>query len=106
MIIKSLIAMLVWAIANIVYLDMKEKGRRGFTRFCAFWAGTPTTWLMLFFVREGQPVQTLPPQDNADALLEEIRRDRALSGGGNRTSQDKESREGGKHPGEGKDSGP
>ena len=93
MILKGLIATLVWAIANIVYLDMKEKGKRGFTRFCAFWAGTPTTWLILFFVKEGQPREMLSPQDDADALLEEIRRDRAITGGGGQTSQDAESRE-------------
>jgi hypothetical protein len=93
MIFKGLLAALIWAIANIVYLDMKEKGKRGFTRFCAFWAGTPTTWLILFFVKEGQPREVLTPQDNADALLEEIRRDRALTEGEGRTSQDLGSRE-------------
>jgi hypothetical protein len=93
MIFKGLLAALVWAIANIVYLDMKEKGKRGFTRFCAFWAGTPTTWLILFFVKEGQPREVLTPPDDADALFEEIRRDRALTDGAGQTSQDPGPRE-------------
>jgi hypothetical protein len=80
MYLKGLIGFLVWAVANSVYLDMKRKGRGGFTRFCAFWAGTPTTWFMLFFVKEGRALESPDPPDDADVLLSEIRRDRALTG--------------------------
>jgi len=76
---QTLIAAVVWIVANVVYLDMKRKGLRGFTRFAAFWAGTPTTWITFFAVREGsQPTFEQPVDD--DELLRAIRRDRALRG--------------------------
>ena len=81
MFFKGLIAAFVWALGNAVYLDMKRKGKRGFTSFCAFWAGTPTTWFMLFFVKEGVYQELPEPPDDPDALLAEIRRDRALTDG-------------------------
>ena len=31
----------VLAVSNLVYLDLKRKGVRGFTRLLAFWMGTP-----------------------------------------------------------------
>lgn len=78
--LQTLITAVVWIVANVVYLDMKRKGLRGFTRFAAFWAGTPTTWITFFAVREG----TQPTFDfgvDYDGLLEQIRRDKALRGG-------------------------
>ncbi|MDX1494923.1 MAG: hypothetical protein R3253_12720 [Longimicrobiales bacterium] len=78
--VKTLIGAVVWIVANVVYLDLKRKGIHGFTRFAAFWAGTPTTWITLFAVREGvQP--TFEPEGDDTELLEEIRRDRALRSG-------------------------
>ena len=69
---------IVWGLANIVYLDMKRKGIHGFTRFAAFWVGTPTTWITLFAVPEAkQPTFLVDPEDDG-MLLAEIRRDRAL----------------------------
>ena len=77
--LQSVITAIVWIVANVVYLDMRRKGIHGFTRFAAFWAGTPTTWITLFAVRERrQP--TFEPQGE-DALLREIRRDRAIRSG-------------------------
>ncbi len=91
MFFEGLIAAFVWALGNAVYLDMKKKGKRGFTRFCAFWAGTPTTWFMLFFVKEGVFQESIEPVDDADSLLAEIRQDRALTGGPTEPSEDEDS---------------
>lgn len=87
--VKLLITAVVWVVANVVYLDLKRKGIRGFTRFAAFWAGTPTTWITLFAVREErQPTFEGGDDDDAELLLE-VRRDRALRGnGGDETSMD------------------
>ena len=80
--LEAVLAAIVWVVANVVYLDLKRKGIHGFTRFAAFWAGTPTTWITLFAVREGkQPTFHAPPDDDAIEILAEIRRDRALRGG-------------------------
>jgi len=77
--LEVIIGAIVWTIANLVYLDLKRKGVHGFTRFAAFWLGTPTTWVTLFAVREGRrPTFENTPDDDGSALLEEIRRDRAL----------------------------
>lgn len=77
---QSVVAAVVWIVANLVYLDMKRKGVRGFTRFAAFWVGTPTTWITFFAAREGtQPA--FETDDDDDDLLREIRRDRALRSG-------------------------
>ena len=81
--LQTLIAAIVWLVANVVYLDMKRKGLRGFSRFAAFWAGTPTTWITLFAVREGtRPAFDAPPDDDDERLLLEVRRDRARRVGG------------------------
>jgi hypothetical protein len=80
-VLQFLITAVVWVVANVVYLDLKRKGVRGFTRFAAFWAGTPTTWITLFAVREGRPPTFAVGDDDSDLLLE-VRRDRALRGDG------------------------
>ncbi len=75
--LETLIAAIVWSVANIVYVDMKRKGVHGFTRFAAFWAGTPTTWIWFFAVDEGSAPRFEPKGDqDEEALLEEVRRDR------------------------------
>lgn len=77
--VQGVIAAIVWIVANVVYVDMKRKGIHGFTRFAAFWAGTPTTWITFFAVREGrQPTFQASPEDDERDLLAEIRRDREL----------------------------
>lgn len=74
---QTLITAVVWIVANVVYLDMKRKGVGGLTRLAAFWAGTPTTWITFFAVRDGvQPTFEEPADD--DALLDAVRRERAL----------------------------
>lgn len=82
---QSIVAALVWIVANVVYLDMKRKGVRGFTRFAAFWAGTPTTWIIFFAVRDGRRPRFETGTED-DQLLREIRRDRALRSGMERES--------------------
>jgi len=85
--LKALFGAILWALANVVYYDLKRKGVRGFGRFAAFWVGNPTTWITFFWVREGQyPTFELPPDDD-EALLAEIRRDRALRAGAEQTGE-------------------
>jgi hypothetical protein len=81
--LKALIGAIVWSVANVVYIDLRRKGVHGFTRFAAFWAGTPTTWISLFAVREGkQPTFHAHDDEDDGGLLAEVRRDRALRDGG------------------------
>jgi len=75
--LQLIIGAIVWAVANVVYVDMRRKGMRGFTRCAAFWAGTPTTWCALFAIPEGKhPKFKASSDDDDEALLLEIRRDR------------------------------
>jgi len=74
------IGAIVWLVANVVYVDKKRKGLRGLTRFAAFWAGTPTTWITLFALKDGQQPSFEHSSDDDDDLLDAIRRDRALRG--------------------------
>lgn len=78
--IQRITGALVWLVANVVYLDKRRRGRRGFARFFAFWLGMPVTVFTLFLVREGDEPLPRPPDDD-DALLREVRRDRALRDG-------------------------
>jgi hypothetical protein len=77
--LQAALGAIVWVVANVVYVDLKRKGLHGFTRFAAFWAGTPTTWITFFAVPEGkQPTFHAPLDDDEAELLAEIRRDRSL----------------------------
>ena len=79
--LEGLIGGLIWALANILYVDLKRKGRSGFSRIILFWMGTPLTWLWLLLIREGSaPVLDEAP-DDADAILADIRRARRLEAG-------------------------
>lgn len=78
--LKALIGAIVWALANVVYVNLKRKGVRNFGRFAAFWVGTPTTWISYFVLPEGRQPKFSPPPDDDAALLAEIKRDRALRG--------------------------
>jgi len=69
---------IVWAIANVVYVDLRRKGERGFGRFASFFAGMPLTWIWLCTIREGRAPRITPPPDDEDRLLREIRVDREL----------------------------
>ena len=78
--LEGIIGGFVWAAANYLYIDMRRKGRRGFARIALFWMGVPWTWLWLFVIPEGTDPELPPPEDDAEGLLEEIRRKRALMG--------------------------
>lgn len=74
--LRQLVGLVVWLVSVAVYLDARRRGRRGFTRFVAFWVGFPATWISWLVVREGTQPDIQPPPDDEMALLEEIRRDR------------------------------
>lgn len=83
--LRSLIGAIVWTLANVIYVDLRRKGIRGFGRAVAFFAGWPGTLISLFAVREGSVPRLDPPPEDEDRLLREIRVDRELrgdSGGG------------------------
>jgi len=75
---RAVIGGIVWGLANVIYIDLKRKGIKSFARFVAFWLGTPTSWLSFFLVSEGRQVRFDAAPDDEQALLTEIRRDRAL----------------------------
>ena len=68
-------------LANVLYIDLKRKGKPGFSRFILFWMGTPLTWLWFFIIKEGSAPALEEAPDDAAALLAEIRRDRRLRPG-------------------------
>ncbi|MEQ8328839.1 MAG: hypothetical protein RH859_00095 [Longimicrobiales bacterium] len=74
--LETVVGFIVWLIANVVYLDMKRTGTRGFRRFLAFWFGAPSTSLTLLLVRPDSHPRLEPPPDDEEALLAAIRRDR------------------------------
>ena len=76
--LEELVGTLVWLAANGLYIDLKRKGRPGIPRLIFFWMGTPATWLWFFLVPEGKKKVKLPQLDDAQAILEEIRKDKAL----------------------------
>lgn len=78
--LEWLIGAIVWTFANVVYVDLRRKGRRR-GRIISFIAGYPGTLISLFVVREGQVPRIEPPDDD-DRLLREIRVDRELRGDG------------------------
>jgi len=94
--LQAVVGAILWALANVVYYDLRRRGVRNFGRFAAFWVGTPTTWLMLFAVREGRR-PSFEPVDDDDTLLAEVRMDRArriaaeVSGRGDARADDEES---------------
>ena len=78
---EGLIGSLIWALANILYVDLKRKGKPGFSRIILFWMGTPLTWLWFFLLSEGSAPALEEAPDDADEILAEIRRDKRLEPG-------------------------
>ena len=76
---EGIIGSIIWVLANALYIDMKRKGRSGWSRIFLFWMGNPLTWLWLFLVKEGSVPEMVEPPDDTEAILAEIRRDRRLS---------------------------
>jgi hypothetical protein len=79
--LEALIGLLVQVVSNGLYIDMRRKGKGGFSRFVLFCLGFPFTLLWLFLIKEGSFEEIEERPDDADALLAEIRRDRVLRGG-------------------------
>lgn len=79
--VRSITGALVWLVANVVYLDKRRRGRRGIARFFAFWLGLPVSFVTLVVLREGEEELVRPPEDDEEALLREVRQDRALREG-------------------------
>jgi len=75
-VIGSVVGVLVWLLANVVYADKRRRSVRGFARLVAFWLGLPVSVLTMVFVGEGSQPTLEPPPDDDDALLAEVRRDR------------------------------
>ncbi len=50
---EGIVGSIVWVLANALYIDMKRKGRSGWSRIILFWMGNPLTWLWFFLIREG-----------------------------------------------------
>ena len=74
--LNPILAAIVWTFANVVYVDLRRKGRRR-GRVLAFFAGYPGTLVSLFVVQEGTDPQLEPPPDDEERLLREVRMDRA-----------------------------
>ena len=98
---ERIIGGIVWALANFLYVDMKRKGRGGWSRIFLFWMGNPLTWLWFFLIREGSAPELEEAPDDAEALLAEIRRERALSAGTPESEPGVEKNEGPPPPGDG-----
>jgi hypothetical protein len=79
--LEEFITGVVWILANLLYIDLKRKGKAGWSRIILFWMGLPLTWLWLFLVRDGSAPELEEVPDDADAILAEIRRDRRLNPG-------------------------
>jgi len=80
--IRELAGLVVWLLANLVYLRARRTGSRGFQRVLAFWMGLPGTVASMFLVKDGSQPRIAPPPDDEDNLLAEVRRDRWLRTGG------------------------
>lgn len=98
---EGIVGSIVWVLANALYIDMKRKGRSGWSRIFLFWMGNPLTWLWFFLIREGSAPAIEEPPDDADALLAEIRRDRRLNAGTPGEEAGGEERAGPPRPGDG-----
>lgn len=78
---EGIVASVIWWLANLLYIDLKRKGKAGFSRFILFWMGIPLTWLWLLLIKEGSAPELEEVPDDADDLLAEIRKDRRLAPG-------------------------
>jgi hypothetical protein len=92
--VEQLVAAVVWVVGLVVYLDLRRRGRHGFTRLVAFWTGMPATFISMFVVKEGSQPDIAIPADDELGLLEEIRRDRdehpGLQAGGNAPAEEED----------------
>ena len=78
---EEFITGVIWILANLLYIDLKRKGKAGWSRIIMFWMGLPLTWLWLFLVKDGSAPELEEVPDDADAILAEIQRDKRLHPG-------------------------
>ncbi|MGD2068833.1 MAG: hypothetical protein PVI57_09205 [Gemmatimonadota bacterium] len=79
---EAIVGLILWVLANWVYVDMRRRGERGIKRFFAFWLGWPGTFVGMLSVDEkSQPTIRADDRD-LRSLVQEIRRDRMLRGPG------------------------
>lgn len=75
------IAVLVlWILANAVYVDMRRRGEKGLKRLVAFWIGWPGTLVGMLSVDEASQPAVRKDDRDLGLLVREIRRDRAVRG--------------------------
>ncbi len=92
--IGELAGTVVWIMANVMYVQYRRDGLRGFRRFAAFWLGFPITLFSALAMSKVLGISEPPPErrrqrrrqrlkearEDEEAereLLAEIRRDRA-----------------------------
>ena len=68
--------LVLWVLANAVYVDMRRAGEKGFKRLAAFWLGWPGTFVGMFAVDEGSQPAVRHDDRDLRALVEEVRQDR------------------------------
>lgn len=78
---EEFITGVIWILANLLYIDLKRKGKAGWSRIILFWMGLPLTWLWLFLVKDGSAPELQEVPDDADAILAEIHREKRLQPG-------------------------
>jgi len=80
-VLEGIFGSIVWFLANLLYIDLKRKGKPGFSRIVLFWMGLPLTWLWFFLLPEGSAPALEEPRDDTEDLLAEIRREKRLGAG-------------------------
>jgi hypothetical protein len=80
-VVEGIFGSVLWLLANLLYIDLKRKGKPGFSRIVLFWMGLPLTWLWFFLLSEGSAPPLEKPRDDAAELLAEIRREKGLEAG-------------------------
>ena len=78
---EGIVSSIISVLANLLYIDLKRKGKPGFSRVILFWMGTPLTWLWFFIIKEGSAPALQEAPDDAAAIFAAIRRDRPLRSG-------------------------
>lgn len=76
----SVVSVIGWALANLVYVDLRRKGIGGFGRRAAFWFGFPGTWVSMIVEDEGSALEIEHDDDDEERILKEIRQDREARG--------------------------
>lgn len=70
--------LVLWILANAVYVDMRRRSEKGIKRLVAFWIGWPGTLVGLLSVEEGSQPTVRRDDRDLGQLVRQIRRDRAV----------------------------